>query len=83
MKQYYKDNVAIPIGSPFNLNNLAFPANWLDNATPEDLESQGIVMVDAVEEVGEFIPAEPKVQTLSEKLETIGITLEELKAALA
>lgn len=37
------DNTRIHAGQPFLINNTAYPANWLDHASPDDLAGVGIV----------------------------------------
>lgn len=34
----------LPVGRPFEINGVAFPANWLDNATPDDLAAYQITV---------------------------------------
>lgn len=47
MRTYSSDGKPVQSGFPFELNGLAYPWNWLDLATPEDLKAHGI----AVEEL--------------------------------
>lgn len=49
----------LPRGSPFTLDGIKYPANWLALATPEDLSDRGITVVEAQ-------PPEPEPPTVGE-----------------
>lgn len=80
MKRFSCDGNVVQSGVPFELNGLAYPWNWLDLASPEDLKAHGFV----VEEVPDASPV-PEIITPRQArlaLEQAGL-LEKIEQAVA
>lgn len=79
----YKDNDGEPLraGEPFERAGIAFSANWLELALSEDLERFGFSRIEEPDPEPTPIPPAPEM-TLVEKLESIGVSIDDLKKAL-
>lgn len=76
-----KEGQPLRAGEPFERDGIAFSANWLELALSEDLERFGFSRIEEPDPEPTLIPPAPE-PTISEKLESIGVSLDDLKKAL-
>jgi hypothetical protein len=58
------DGTVVPQGQPFTLDGIAYPFNWLDLASPDDLAAHGISEQDVPDPAPPAPPSAPPVSTV-------------------